>query len=230
MGMSFKQDEKGYVVTKVKKGGNCEATGKVKVDFRILEVEGASIDGLDKPTATNMIKEASGMNGSCTLKFLDPTKKKSGKKKSGGKKAAAAAPAAAPSGADQYEEVSPPEAPPRGAANGVISVTIPSPLGMSFKQDEKGFVVTKVKEGGNAEASGQVKADFRIVAVNGTQCAGMDKASATDLIKAGSASAGKVTMDFVDPNAAAAAPKKKASAGAKKKKKKAGPTIVQIPI
>ena len=62
----------------------------------------------------------------------------------------------------------------------------------------------------------------------------MDKASVTDLIKAGSASAGKVTMDFVDPNAAAAAPKKKSSAGAKKKKKKAstkaGPTIVQIPI
>ena len=242
LGMSFKQDEKGYVVTKVKEGGNAEGTGKIKVDFRILEVEGAPVEGLDKPTVTNMIKEASAMNSSCTIKFLDPTKKKSGKKagakksgKKSGKDSGKTAAAAAPSAADQYEEVSP-AAPPNGAASGVLSLTIPSPLGLSFKQDEKGFVVTKVKEGGNTEKTGQVKPDFRITAINGTQCAGMDKAAVTDLIKAASAAEGKVTVGFVDPNASAAPPKakaKKASGGTKKKKKastKAGPTLVKINI
>jgi len=230
LGMSFKQDEKGYVVTKVKEGGNAEASGKIKADFRILEIEGASVDGLDKATVTNMIKEASASKGSCLITFLDPTKKKSGKKKSG-KKSGKDSGKSAAAPADQYEEVAPPAAAPQGIGNGVLSLTVPSPLGMSFKQDEKGFVVTKVKEGGNAEATGKIKADFRIVAVNGTQCTGLDKGAVTDLIKGASVSEGKVTIDFIDPNPPKA--KSAKSSGGKKKKAKTaktGPTMVKIPI
>jgi hypothetical protein len=161
LGMSFKQDEKGYVVTKVKEGGNAEASGKVKADFRIIEVEGVSVAGIDKAAVTDMIKSASAANGSCTVKFLDPSatkkKKTSTKKSSGGKKK---------------------------KASTTTDVQINIPLGMGFKEDAGKFIVTKVKEGGNAEASGKVKVDMEIMTVNGKPVKGMEKGAVAALIKA----------------------------------------------
>ena len=58
------------VVEKVGLGGNTAATGGVKAGYRILEIEGTSTNGVDKAAAIDMIKQACGANGECTLKFL----------------------------------------------------------------------------------------------------------------------------------------------------------------
>jgi len=84
----------------------------------------------------------------------------------------------------------------KGGGGGKNVVTIPSPLGFSFKQDMHGYLVTKVKEGGNAEASGQVQADMRIISINGSPVAGNDKPTVTNMIKSASAAEGKVTVEF----------------------------------
>ena len=47
-------------MTKVRAGGSAEATGQVKVDQRILSVDGNSIDGLAKEQVTNLIKACHG--------------------------------------------------------------------------------------------------------------------------------------------------------------------------
>lgn len=86
----------------------------------------------------------------------------------------------------------------KGKAGGLI-VTVPSPLGFSFKQDAHGYLVTKVKEGGNAEATGQIKSEMRIISVNGAAVAGHDKPTVTNMIKSASAQDGKVTVEFAPP-------------------------------
>jgi len=90
---------------------------------------------------------------------------------------------------------------PKAASNTFI-MTIPSPLGLGFRQDEKGspkFLVTKLKPGGNAEATGKIKVGYFIVSVNGVPVAGQDRTSLTDVIKAAGAADGQVTIEFQDP-------------------------------
>jgi hypothetical protein len=84
----------------------------------------------------------------------------------------------------------------KSAANATINVTIPTPLGMSFGHTDGGFTVTKVKPGGNSEASGKIVPGMLIVKVNGTTIAGLHKDDVATLIKA---SPGACTMEFDPP-------------------------------
>ena len=64
-------------------------------------------------------------------------------------------------------------------------VTIPTPLGMTFASNGSGgIVVTKLKEEGNALATGKVNLFMEILSVNGTAVHGLEKAEVATLIKA----------------------------------------------
>jgi len=164
LGLSFDQDEQGfYVVTKVIPGGNTSATGKVKAGYRILEIEGASLDGVDKPAAISMIKDVSGVNGKCTLLLLVGTLQKVRGSQKGSFKAAGTPPV-------EY-----------GAP---FMLTVPAPLGMSFDQDALGrYVVKKITPGGNVEATGKVKVGYQILEVERTVTFSLDKPTVTNLIE-----------------------------------------------
>lgn len=89
------------------------------------------------------------------------------------------------------------------AAAGLVSVAITSPMGLTFKDNEAGvFVITKVKEGGNAAATKKVSVGTEIFSVNGTPTAGMAKADVTAMIKA---STGPCMFEFKPSEADAAA-------------------------
>ena len=89
------------------------------------------------------------------------------------------------------------------AAAGLVSVAITSPMGLTFKDNEAGvFVITKVKEGGNAAATKEVSVGMEIVTVNGTLTAGMAKADVTAMIKA---STGPCMFEFKPSEAEPAA-------------------------
>jgi hypothetical protein len=97
---------------------------------------------------------------------------------------AAGAGAGAGAGADVGQELGVP----------LMLVSIPSPLGMSFGDNGNGaFVVTKLKEGGNAMTGGKVRVGFEITTVNGTAVSGLTKADVATLIKA---SAGDCAVEF----------------------------------
>eukprot|EP00729_Bicosta_minor_P012721 gene12721-7594_t len=111
---------------------------------------------------------------------------------------AGTAPAADPTPALTTESAGPVDAKKKGnpkKASTAVSITIASPMGFSFKLDEStgAFMVTKVKEGGNAEATKKVDVGFRIMKVNGTATKGLDKASVTAMIKTSGA---ECTLEF----------------------------------
>ena len=83
-----------------------------------------------------------------------------------------------------------------------VSISIRSPLGLTF---ELGNVITHVKPGGNADATGKVSQGMRIVSVNGSPVEGLTKKEVATKIKASSSdcvlelSAGQeVGVTFID--------------------------------
>ena len=52
-------------------------------------------------------------------------------------------------------------------------VSVPTPLGIGFKRVESGFVVSKVKPGGNAEEEGSIEVGTKILTVNGNVMDGL---------------------------------------------------------
>lgn len=140
--MSFEQDDHGcYVVTTITPGGNTNATGRVEVGYRILEIAGVSLNGVEKAVAINMIKEgaggATGSTGKCTFTFLKGTLVNDGGSNKGFFRAAGGTPEI---------DVS-------------FVLIVDTPLGVSFDLDDQGhFVVTKVTPGGNIDRTGKVSA------------------------------------------------------------------------
>jgi hypothetical protein len=66
----------------------------------------------------------------------------------------------------------------------MVQVAIPKPLGLSFGSNGTGgFHVTKIMDGGNALATGQIQVGMDIVAVNGTPLQGIPKPDVVVLIK-----------------------------------------------
>lgn len=63
-------------------------------------------------------------------------------------------------------------------------VSVPTPLGIGFKRVENGFVVSKVKPGGNAEEEGGIEVGTKILTVNGNATDGLLKEEVSALIKA----------------------------------------------
>jgi serine/threonine protein kinase len=67
--------------------------------------------------------------------------------------------------------------------NGKV-VAVPLPMGMSFNPEGSGFIISNVKEGGNAKATGKISKGMKMVSVNGKSLAGMDKQEVVTAIKA----------------------------------------------
>ena len=67
----------------------------------------------------------------------------------------------------------------------VQKLSLESPLGMSFDgTKDRGFYVTKVKPGGNAELNGSIKVGMRFTSINAESVYGLGKKDVTALIKA----------------------------------------------
>ena len=243
LGLSFKSIEDGsFIVTKVKAGGNTEATGQVTEGMQIVTVNGTVLKGLEKADVVTIIRAGA---GEATLELRASgggggggggSSGGSGVGGRGGSSGAGAPPSFDASQAEDAKkgatgdanhgefrhsvldavlagddsvlkaqmglpEKKDPKAKKtnKGKIDRGLTVTIPSPLGFSFKQDANGFLVTKVKEGGNAEASGKIQAEMRIITVNGSPVEGREKAAVTDMIKSASAADGKVTVQFAPP-------------------------------
>lgn len=71
----------------------------------------------------------------------------------------------------------------------MLTVSIGKPLGITLSGDDAaGVAITKVKAGGNAEATGVVRVGMVLVSIDGASCVGKTKAECVALIK-GSAGA-----------------------------------------
>jgi len=126
-----------------------------------------------------------------------------------------------------YASIAPDATPSFSGA--VHSVSVPTPLGLSFKGDDGGiFVVTKVKPESNSAASGKVKVGYHIVSVNGTAVQGKQREDVTALIKA---SQGTCKLQLRNILAVANPPKvrKKSKAPAAKTTKPAAPAEAEAP-
>ena len=259
LGMAFDgSPSTGYYITKVKPNSNALATGQLKVDMRILDVNGQDLRGIDKKGVTEAIKASDGI---CKVKVqfdqegaknFEQYKKDRAVQKSGdgptqpastpfpdaGQKQAAADIYASPDG--QAAEVPSTEAPSaeapsteapsteapsteapkkegkkkgkkdkkgkKGAQNGdtaVVSVSVTTPLGMSFDgQADKGYYVMVCREGKNAAATGVIVAGQKILSVNGQALDGLDKKGVVSLIKG---SPGQCALELLlDPEGFAA--------------------------
>merc|ERR1711935_1048261 len=98
------------------------------------------------------------------------------------------------------------------------TVAIPPPLGLSFQQSHSGaMIITQVKPGSNAEATGQLHKGMKIVSVNKTPVESLGKKEVSNLIKS---SAGDCLLEVVDPALRLSSGTK----GTKKKKKKKAST------
>lgn len=203
LGLSFKGDDGGiFVVTKVKPESNSAASGKVKVGYHIVSVNGTAVQGKQREDVTALIKAS---QGTCKLQLrnilavANPPKVRQKSKAPAAKTTKPAAPA---------EAEAPPAVPPRSAAPAVkkkkmrttVKVSIPSPLGLSYTKEEGSgsFVVTKIKAESNTEKSGKVAVGMEIVSVNGTSVKGLGKDAVTALIKG---SDGEAVLEFKIPGA-----------------------------
>jgi len=68
--------------------------------------------------------------------------------------------------------------------NNVVVVKLEQPLGLSLDNAQTGTVVTKVKEGGNGEKSGKIKAGMQLLSFNGQNCVGKNKKEVVTMVKA----------------------------------------------
>eukprot|EP00729_Bicosta_minor_P007826 gene7826-17290_t len=102
------------------------------------------------------------------------------------------------------------------------TVPIPSPLGLSFKQNSGGdMIITKVKPGSNAEATGQVQEGMKIVSVNKNPVEGLTKKEVSNLIKISPGD--RCLLEVVDPALQLSSSTKRSSS---KKATKKGSTMV----
>ena len=61
-----------------------------------------------------------------------------------------------------------------------FELSVPLPLGISYKEDEGVYRITKLKLAGNAAATGRIRPGLEIVSINGTLAAGLER----DVVKA----------------------------------------------
>jgi len=202
LGLSFRGDDGGiFVVTKIKPGSNSATSTKVKVGYHIVSVNGTAVQNKPKEDVTALIKAS---QGKCTLELRDvlavgPTPKAP-------KRAAPAPTKAEQPPAVPPRSAAPPAAParaPKKKQKTTFQVSIPSPLGLSYRKEEGSgaFVVSKIKVESNTEKNGKVAVGMEIMAVNGKSVAGLEKEGVTALIKA---SVGDAVLVFKIPGAAAA--------------------------
>jgi len=201
LGMAFDgSPSTGYFITKVKPDSNAFATGQLKVDMRILSVNGADLEGIDKKSVTGFMKASDGV---CKLQvqfdkdgaenFAKFKAERAGGKEPSPPAAPQPAAPAAPEG-DVYTSSSAEEPKKESKKNGkkggkkkgaaVVSVSVPTPLGMAFDgQADTGFYVKTCREGKNAAATGVIVEGQKILSVNGQKLDGLDKKTVTNLIK-----------------------------------------------
>lgn len=116
------------------------------------------------------------------------------------------------------------------------TVSVPCPLGISFVMNDRGEnVITNVKPGGNAEATGQLSAGMQIVTVNRKPVRGLSKKDVASLIRSSpgscllgvsnnnvNQSTSQARAGRTPPAPAAATAKKRASTKRKKPRTKSG--------
>jgi len=179
LGISFVTHNGHSFVSKVKPGGAAEATGLVSVGDMLVKINGEDVSKVTKDDRNAAIRRAQA-TGNVLMTF-------------GTDVAGFEAALEATNKAKEAKAAKPPAVP---ASTVDVVFKEQTKLGLSFVgRDGYGNWVSKVKEGGAADATGLVKAGHRLLAVNGVDVSTAPKAERNMAIKQGW-SVGQLTLTF----------------------------------
>jgi S1-C subfamily serine protease len=173
LGLGFGGDvAHGVYVTKVKPEGKGASVAGMKVGLKIVKINNVSTSGKDKPDCMDMMK-ATPKGQDVMLGLIDDSDSYDAYMvfKAGGE--------APPS---RHSSASP----PAQSKAGELPVSVPPPLGCGFAGNAQyGCFISKVNPDSNASQVAGIQAGCRIIKINGTATAGLDKKACTALVKNG---------------------------------------------